>query len=80
MLNEGWYRPLLDCTPGIPHIVPMYDVVHDGLVPALVMQYIAGPTLHAWIQEHGPIPWQDALKIGSQLADALSADEMSNAN
>ena len=56
-----------------PHIVPMYDVVHDGPVPALVMQYIAGPTLHAWIQEHGSMPWQDALKIGSQLADALSA-------
>ena len=56
-----------------PHIVPMYDVVHDGPVPALVMQYIAGPTLHAWIQERGSMAWQDALKIGSQLADALSA-------
>ena len=56
-----------------PHIVPMYDVVHDGPVPALVMQYIAGPTLHAWIQERGSMAWQDALKIGSQLADALAA-------
>ncbi len=56
-----------------PHIVPMYDVVHDGAVPALVMQYIAGPTLHAWIQERGSMAWQDALKIGSQLADALSS-------
>ena len=56
-----------------PHIVPMYDVVQDGPVPALVMQYIAGPTLHAWIQERGSLTWQDALKIGSQLADALAA-------
>ncbi len=56
-----------------PNIVPMYDVVHDGAVPALVMQYIAGPTLHAWIQERGSMAWQDALKIGSQLADALSS-------
>ncbi len=55
-----------------PHIVPMYDVVQDGAVPALVMQYIAGPTLHAWILEHGSIDWQDALKLGCQLADALS--------
>ena len=56
-----------------PHIVPMYDVVHDGPVPALVMQYIAGPTLQAWIQERGAMVWQDALRIGAQLADALSA-------
>ncbi len=56
-----------------PHIVPMYDVVQDSAVPALVMQYIAGPTLHAWIQERGSMAWQDALKIGSQLADALSS-------
>jgi len=56
-----------------PHIVPMYDVVHDGPVPALVMQYIAGPTLQAWVREHGSMAWQDALKIGSQLADALAA-------
>ncbi len=56
-----------------PHIVPMYDVVHDGPVPALVMQYIAGPTLQAWVREHGSMAWQDALKIGSQLADALVA-------
>lgn len=55
-----------------PHIVPMYDVVQDGAVPALVMQYIAGPTLHAWIHEHGAMDWQDAMKLACQLADALA--------
>ncbi|MGN6547537.1 MAG: serine/threonine-protein kinase, partial [Aureliella sp.] len=56
-----------------PHIVPMYDVITELPVPALVMQYIAGPTLERWVAEHGAMPWQDAVRIGSQLADALDA-------
>lgn len=56
-----------------PHIVPMYDVITESPVPALVMQYIAGPTLEQWIERQGPMSWQDALRIGAQLADALSA-------
>lgn len=56
-----------------PHIVPMYDVITEPPVPALVMQYIAGPTLEGWIEQRGAMSWQDALRIGAQLADALSA-------
>ena len=56
-----------------PNIVPMYDVITEMPVPALVMQYIAGPTLESRIKEHGAMPWQDALRIGIQLADALDA-------
>ncbi|MGN6547322.1 MAG: serine/threonine-protein kinase [Aureliella sp.] len=56
-----------------PHIVPMYDVITESPVPALVMQYIAGPTLEQWIEQQGAMSWQDALRIGAQLADALSA-------
>ncbi len=56
-----------------PHIVPMYDVITDGPIPALVMQYIAGPTLEDFIRAHGPLAWQQALNLAIQLADALSA-------
>lgn len=56
-----------------PHIVPVYDVVTDGAIPALVMQYIAGPTLEAWIARHGPLPWEQVLQLGIQLSDALAA-------
>ncbi len=56
-----------------PNIVPMYDVINDPPVPALVMQYIAGPTLEEWIQSHGTVSWVDALRIAMQLADALCA-------
>ena len=55
-----------------PHIVPMYDVVTDGEVPALVMQFIAGETLQRRISQRGAMPVEDVLQIGIQLADALS--------
>ena len=55
-----------------PHIVPMYDVVTDGQVPALVMQFIAGETLQRRISQRGAMPVEDVLQIGIQLADALS--------
>lgn len=55
------------------HMVPMYDVITESPVPALVMQYVPGPTLHGWVAERGPMDWQNALRIGAQLADALSA-------
>lgn len=55
------------------HIVPMYDVITESRVPALVMQYVPGPTLQNWVAERGPMNWQFALNIGAQLSDALSA-------
>lgn len=54
------------------HIVPVHDVITDGPVPAMVMQYISGPTLERWLSEKGPIRWPEALRIAIQLADALS--------
>lgn len=55
-----------------PHIVPVHDVITEGAVPALVMQYVAGPTLAGWLTARGPLPWQDVLQLGIQLTDALS--------
>ncbi len=54
-----------------PHIVPMYDVITDGPVPALVMQFIAGTTLQQRITQRGSLPVEDVLQISLQLADAL---------
>lgn len=56
-----------------PHIVPVHDVITDGPAPAIVMQYVAGPTLEEWLAEHGALGWRDTLQIGIQLADALRA-------
>lgn len=55
-----------------PHIVPMYDVVTDGAIPALVMQFIAGETLQHRISRRGSMQVDDVLQIGMQLADALA--------
>ena len=55
-----------------PHIVPVYDVVTDGELPAIVMQFIAGETLQNRIARRGPLPVEDVLEIGIQLADALT--------
>lgn len=56
-----------------PHIVAVYDVITDGAVPAIVMQFIAGETLEDRLKEHGPMTWQSVLQLGIQLCDALSA-------
>ncbi len=68
-IREGRAAALLNH----PHIVPVYDVITDTPVPALVMQYVLGPTVDQWVNENGPMCWQDMLRIGTQLADALSA-------
>ncbi len=56
-----------------PHIVPVHDVITDGEAPALVMQYIAGPSLEAWLATHGSISWENVLQLAIQLSDALAA-------
>jgi eukaryotic-like serine/threonine-protein kinase len=55
-----------------PYIVPVYDVITDGPVPALVMQYIAGTTLQYWLEQHGPLPWRHAVQLCIQLLDGLA--------
>lgn len=54
-----------------PHIVPVHDVIPEGPVPALVMQYVAGPTLEQWTSENGPMPLEKAFPLMLQLAEAL---------
>lgn len=55
------------------HIVPVHDVITEGHVPALVMQFIPGPTLEAWLRQRGSMEWAEMLPIAQQLADALAA-------
>ncbi len=56
-----------------PHIVPVHDVITEGPIPALVMQFIAGPTLEVWLRKHGRLEWRSVLQLAIQLADALAA-------
>jgi tetratricopeptide (TPR) repeat protein len=53
------------------HIVRMLDYGATRDVYYLVMEYIEGQDLRCFIDDHGSLPWPDALRILDQLAIAL---------
>lgn len=53
-----------------PHICTLHDVGHDGGVDYLVMELLDGHTLADRI-ERGPLPLEQALKYGVEIASAL---------
>jgi len=55
------------------HVTPIYDVVSDDRACYLVMQYIAGQSLQDRVDQLGPLPVEDVLRIGSQIASGLDA-------
>lgn len=54
-----------------PHICHLYDVGSQDGVDFLVMELLEGETLAARLMK-GPLPLQELLKIGIQIADALA--------
>jgi serine/threonine-protein kinase len=53
-----------------PGIVPAYDVVDDPSSPAIVFQHVDGESLAERLRR-GPVPIADAVRIASQVAEAL---------
>jgi eukaryotic-like serine/threonine-protein kinase len=53
-----------------PHICVLYDVGHQDGVEYLVMECVEGETLAKRL-EKGPLPLEQVLKYGAQIADAL---------
>ena len=53
-----------------PGIVPAYDVVDDPASPAIVFQHVDGQSL-AERMRRGPVPIAEAVRIASQVAEAL---------
>ncbi len=56
-----------------PHVVPIHDVAADHQPPYLVMAFVSGGSLQERIEEHGPLPLVDALRIAVQIAEGLEA-------
>ena len=55
-----------------PHICTLFDLGHDDYGPFLVMEYVHGTTLAERL-EAGPMPVDEALVAGAQIARALAA-------
>jgi eukaryotic-like serine/threonine-protein kinase len=53
-----------------PHICALYDVGHEQGIDFLVMQYLEGETLADRLAK-GPLPIDQAIKYGVQIAEAL---------
>lgn len=56
-----------------PNVVPIHSVASDGVIPYLVMSYIRGGSLQKRIENEGPLPVVETLRIGSQIAAGLAA-------
>ena len=53
-----------------PNICTLYDVGSQNGIAYIVMEYLEGETLAERL-EKGPIPFDDALEYGMQIADGL---------
>jgi serine/threonine protein kinase len=53
-----------------PHICVLYDVGHQDGIDYLVMECVEGETLAKRL-EKGPLPLEQVLRYGAQIADAL---------
>ncbi|MDI9979420.1 protein kinase [Rhodococcus sp. IEGM 1307] len=57
---------------GHPNIVTALQVgATDSGRPFIVMQYYPGDSIDAWVRRHGPLPLEEALRLGVKLAGAL---------
>jgi Tol biopolymer transport system component len=55
-----------------PHICTLHDVGHDEGIAFLVMEHLSGETLAARLSR-GPLPLDEVLQYGMQIASALAA-------
>jgi serine/threonine protein kinase len=56
-----------------PHVVAVFDLVDDGDETWLVMEYVEGVTLSAFVQRDGALTPDEAAPLVRQAADALAA-------
>lgn len=54
-----------------PNIVSIYDVGQEEDTHYIVMEYIDGANLNEIIRERAPLPVNEAVRISSQICDAL---------
>lgn len=55
------------------HVVAIYAVAEAESLPYLVMEYVPGLSLQERLDEHGPLPLPEILRLGFQVASGLAA-------
>lgn len=55
------------------NIVSVFDVGEEDGINYMVMEYVKGKTLKKYIQENGPLAWQEACDYAIQIGQALEA-------
>jgi serine/threonine-protein kinase len=55
------------------HVVPIYAVDEHAELPYLVMEYVPGGTLERRLLQEGPLEVVEVMRVGVQVAAALSA-------
>ncbi|MFI2760381.1 serine/threonine-protein kinase [Streptomyces echinatus] len=56
-----------------PHIVPVFEAGEADGVLYIAMRYVSGSDLRHLLDERGPLPPADAVRIAAQVASALDA-------
>lgn len=56
-----------------PNVVPIYSVNQNAARPYIVMQLVSGRSLQSVVDEDGPLPIRDVVRIAIQIADGLAA-------
>lgn len=54
-----------------PHTVKLFDLFEENNTIYMVMEWVEGPTLEAYLAEQGTLPLDEALPLVSALAEAL---------
>jgi len=60
---------------GLSHanIVAVYDFLEDGPLSFIVMEYVSGPDLQVRIRDRGPLSADEVVRVGRDIAAALTA-------
>jgi|GEM_PF-752949 len=56
-----------------PNVIAIHSVSNDESLPYLVMPYVRGTSLQKRLDQEGPLPLQEILRIGAQIAAGLAA-------
>ncbi|MFJ6700641.1 protein kinase [Streptomyces sp. NPDC091272] len=56
-----------------PHVIDIYDLVHQDDRAWLVTEFVDGPSLADHVAQNGPLDVRRVAEIGAQLLDALGA-------